>query len=207
MGNSASSVAEGSCEPRRRLGCMEPDWGRKASMQSSSGAYHLLDATSQPAYDDSKMARNPDKKRCTAKSRQTGEQCRRWASPGFSVCYFHGARGGRPKGTPRSPNSPLPPPPPRGNKRALRHGGYSPRLLPREQEAYETLRAALMGEFRDRGKDPATAEVLVHRAAFAYAKIGTVIAAEGALQAVARLNRMPLEALRELKELSHSTSR
>jgi hypothetical protein len=83
----------------------------------------------------------------------------------------------------------------------LKHGGYSPHLLPGEQEAYETLRTALMEEFGDAGKNPATVEVLVHRAAFAYAKIRTVFAVESTLQAVTHLNRMLLQALRELKEL------
>jgi hypothetical protein len=95
----------------------------------------------------------------------------------------------------------LPPPAPKGNTRALKHGGYSPHLLPGEQEAYETLRTALMEEFGDAGKNPATVEVLVHRAAFAYAKIRTVFAVESTLQAVTHLNRMLLQALRELKEL------
>ncbi len=35
------------------------------------------------------------KVRCKAKSKQTGEQCRNWAKPGYPVCRFHGA-GGRP---------------------------------------------------------------------------------------------------------------
>lgn len=29
---------------------------------------------------------------CTAKSKQTGEQCRRFATPGRTVCYYHGGR-------------------------------------------------------------------------------------------------------------------
>lgn len=32
---------------------------------------------------------------CKAKSRQTGVQCKRGASPGFEVCYYHGAGGGK----------------------------------------------------------------------------------------------------------------
>jgi hypothetical protein len=34
-------------------------------------------------------------KQCKAKTR-LGDRCRRAATPGFDVCYMHGARGGRP---------------------------------------------------------------------------------------------------------------
>ncbi|MCW5941082.1 MAG: hypothetical protein KIS66_02550 [Fimbriimonadaceae bacterium] len=34
--------------------------------------------------------------RCTAKSKRSGERCRRHAAPGASVCHMHGAGGGRP---------------------------------------------------------------------------------------------------------------
>lgn len=43
------------------------------------------------------MARNPEKQRCKARSKQRGEQCRNWAKPGWDVCRFHGAGGGAPK--------------------------------------------------------------------------------------------------------------
>ena len=36
--------------------------------------------------------------RCTARSKRTGERCRGPAVTGWSVCRFHGARGGGPKG-------------------------------------------------------------------------------------------------------------
>ena len=41
--------------------------------------------------------------RCTARSKRTGERCRAPAVTGWSVCRFHGARGGGPKG-PRNGN-------------------------------------------------------------------------------------------------------
>lgn len=43
------------------------------------------------------MARNPDKKRCKARSKQRGGQCKNWAKIGHDVCRFHGAGGGAPK--------------------------------------------------------------------------------------------------------------
>lgn len=33
---------------------------------------------------------------CTAMSKQTGKRCKNHATPGWNVCRFHGARGGRP---------------------------------------------------------------------------------------------------------------
>jgi hypothetical protein len=36
--------------------------------------------------------------RCTAKSKRTGQRCKAPAVSGYTVCRFHGARGGAPKG-------------------------------------------------------------------------------------------------------------
>lgn len=44
------------------------------------------------------MARNPDKKPCKARSKQTGKPCKNWAKPGYDVCHYHGAGGGAPPG-------------------------------------------------------------------------------------------------------------
>ena len=41
----------------------------------------------------------PPQRQCTAKSKRSGRQCRRWASPGKSVCFFHGGRSTGPKTT------------------------------------------------------------------------------------------------------------
>lgn len=32
---------------------------------------------------------------CRARSKRTGERCKRHAKPGWEVCHYHGARGGR----------------------------------------------------------------------------------------------------------------
>jgi len=44
------------------------------------------------------MPRNENKRRCKARSKQTGEQCKRWVKAGYDVCHFHGAGGGAPPG-------------------------------------------------------------------------------------------------------------
>ena len=61
------------------------------------------------------MARNPNKKRCKAKSKRTGKQCKNWATPGYDACRFHGSRGGAPK----------------GNQNSKKHGFFS-KYIPEE---------------------------------------------------------------------------
>jgi hypothetical protein len=39
----------------------------------------------------------PDERRCTAKSKQSGHRCRRWAAKGSKVCHYHGARSSGPR--------------------------------------------------------------------------------------------------------------
>jgi hypothetical protein len=36
--------------------------------------------------------------RCTARSKRTGQPCKAPAQRGWSVCYYHGAGGGAPRG-------------------------------------------------------------------------------------------------------------
>jgi hypothetical protein len=50
---------------------------------------------------------------CKARSKRSGIQCKRHATRGYEVCYFHGAHGGAPK----------------GNVNRLDHGVYSQRPL------------------------------------------------------------------------------
>lgn len=79
------------------------------------------------------MPRNPNKRQCKAKSKRTGERCKKWAVEGYEVCYWHGAnptnRGGAPK----------------GNKNAMKHGLYEnvirDRLTPKEQAVFDAIPA------------------------------------------------------------------
>jgi len=73
-----------------------------------------------------------DSRRCTARSKQTGERCKRRAAPGKTVCYMHGARGGAPK----------------GNLNAMLHGAYVQRILNAdEQRIHEMFVSALRKDF------------------------------------------------------------
>ena len=53
------------------------------------------------------------RKKCKAKSKRTGKQCNRFVTPGYEVCYYHGAGGGAPK----------------GNKNAMTYGAYVNELI------------------------------------------------------------------------------
>ncbi len=53
------------------------------------------------------------RKRCKAKSKRSGQQCKQIVIPGYEVCYYHGAGGGAPK----------------RNKNAMTHGAYVNKLL------------------------------------------------------------------------------
>lgn len=71
-----------------------------------------------------KSATELDAARCSARSKATGEQCRRWAVTGCKVCPMHGA------GAPSRRRFPGPDGRPRQDPRVsrLRHGLYSSRL-------------------------------------------------------------------------------
>jgi hypothetical protein len=48
--------------------------------------------------DDNHMSKAHAAPRCTAQSRRTGLRCQGPAVAGWTVCRFHGARGGHPAG-------------------------------------------------------------------------------------------------------------
>lgn len=71
--------------------------------------------------------------RCTAKSKQTGFQCKNWAEPGQKVCRYH---GGKSRKRTEEEKEYL-----KGNTHRLTHGLYSNQLLtPEEYDFFvETL--------------------------------------------------------------------
>jgi len=142
------------------------------------------------------------KRRCKGTSRQTGEPCKNRAFKGSDYCRFHGAqalgnKGGAKKGTPKPPGAGGPPP--KGNTNGVKHGGYSARLLPDEQEHYERIKATFEEELGGEEKLSASDRLLIFRLATNGAKI-TVATEKGApADALIPLQRMELELLRELK--------
>ena len=86
-----------------------------------------------------------DAKQCQAIIRRTGKRCRQPAMRGAEVCRFHAAYkvgeegAGEEAGAESSGKSVGAP---RQNVNALRHGAYSPRLLPDEEPIYEEKRKA-----------------------------------------------------------------
>jgi len=70
------------------------------------------------------------RQRCTAKSKQTGFQCKNWAMDGKTKCKYHG--GATPPRTQEQKDAM------KGNTYALKHGIYSNKLLtPEEHDWYE----------------------------------------------------------------------
>lgn len=69
------------------------------------------------------------RRRCTATTKTTGRRCRQPAAPGYSVCRYHGAGGGAPK----------------GNLNALIHGAYVARVLSDDEQR---IRSAFIDRFR-----------------------------------------------------------
>lgn len=136
----------------------------------------------------------PQNMRCKATSKQTGEQCRNWAKPGYPVCRFHGA-GGRPDVMPKKPPTARTP---KGNSNARKHGAYSARLMPEEQGVYEQIKAQFETEL---GADNLTAsdQRLIHQLAVVSAKFDLASEKGAPPDALQMLNRMVLDLLRELK--------
>lgn len=138
----------------------------------------------------------PQKLRCKAKSKQTGEQCRNWAKPGYQVCRFHGA-GGRPDVMPKRPPTAHAP---KGNNNARKHGAYSPRLAPEEQTKYEAMLADFERELGGEGKElPASDRLLITQLAARATKLLGAVEGNAPGEALRHLQSMVLELLRELK--------
>ena len=136
----------------------------------------------------------PQKLRCKATSKQTGEQCRNWAKPGYPVCRFHGA-GGRPAVMPKKPPTARVK---KGNQNGRKHGAYSARLLPNELGVYEAIKAEFAEEL---GAQNLTAsdQRLIHQLAVVSAKFDSAVENGAPPDALQMLNRMVLDLLRELK--------
>ena len=68
-----------------------------------------------------------DARRCTARSKRTGQQCKGPAVRGWQVCRFHGAGGGAPCGE-RNGN--------------YRHGQYTTKAIAERREVAALIKAA-----------------------------------------------------------------
>ena len=85
-----------------------------------------------------------DAKQCRGISKRTGERCRQPAMKGMDVCRFHCEEtcGDGDAGENMAESSPNTVGAPKANTNALKHGAYSPRLLPEEEPIYEEKRKA-----------------------------------------------------------------
>lgn len=118
--------------------------------------------------------------RCKAKSKRTGERCRRLATPGFEVCYYHGAGGGAPK----------------GNKNAVKHGVYVDKLLnDEERKLFQEILQAMQEDFQlNNSSDRISAEV----ACLSFIKLVRAFKGDNA-DAMYRVNLILRSQLQDLK--------
>ena len=153
------------------------------------------------------MPVNPEKKRCHAKSKHSGKQCSSWAVHGYTVCRMHGAGGATPEAEAKErrtlipggpPGTPPPPRPPLGHQRARKHGAYSARLLPDEQEVYEQVKAQFEAELGTENLS-ASDQRLIHQLAVFSAKFDCASGKDAPGEALQVLSRQVVEHLRELK--------
>jgi len=121
-----------------------------------------------------------DARRCHAKSKQSGERCKRPAALGKRVCYMHGARGGGVK----------------GNLNAMIHGIYAKRILNgEEQEVYNAFVEGLRRDFELNGSSD---EVSTQMAAMAFVQHLRAVRA-GDAKAADLFDGMVLRHLKTLK--------
>ena len=155
------------------------------------------------------MPLNPDARQCKARSKHSGERCRNPAVAGYEVCRMHGAnpknRGGSQKGRKKPEGSGGRPV---GNKNALKHGAYSPRLPPEELPTYEKILARYMKDVHEPSE---TDKMTLERLAIYETKLRVAVEQGGqpdALDVLDRLLNRNLKALqvtRESKDTARST--
>ena len=132
-----------------------------------------------------------------------GEPCKMPAVEGSDYCKFHGGGAvgkktgkGRPKGCAKPKGSGGPPP--KGNHNALKHGAYSPRMLPDEQDRYEAIKARFEKELGSTNLSAAD-ERLIHQLAAVSAKFDVALEKGAPPDALTHLSRLVMDHLRELK--------
>ncbi len=121
-----------------------------------------------------------ESRQCTAMSKHTGERCRQPAVPGYSVCRYHGAGGGAPK----------------GNLNRLVHGAYAARVLNAEERRIHGAFLALIRQ--DFELNASSDEVAAQMAAMAFLQYirSQRVGKEAAAASQARIVR---NCLRDLK--------
>ena len=144
-----------------------------------------------------------EKKRCKALCRReghVGQPCKNLAVEESDYCKFHGG-GSVGKSKPGSgQNSPVcrSGHAPKGNTNSRKHGAYSARLMPDEQEVYEQVKAQFEEEL---GTDNLSAsdQRLIHQLAVFSAKFDCASGKDAPGEALQVLSRQVMEHLRELK--------
>jgi hypothetical protein len=157
--------------------------------------------------DHNPSAMNPDAVRCAAKSKRTGKRCKNPAVRGKRVCRLHG--GLSLSGAERTEKQKANRPPAAGkvnrgsfatgNQTARKHGAYTSRLSPEEQEDFERLRADFTEEASRRSPVTAFDSLLIDMAALACVKVDAAAVQDAPVRVVVLWNRLLLSCLRELR--------
>ncbi len=132
-----------------------------------------------------------------------GEPCKMPAVEGSDYCKFHGGGAvgkktgkGRPKGSPKPKGSGGRPP--KGHTNSVKHGAYSARLLPDEQERYDAIKSRFLKELGSTNLSAAD-ERLIHQLAAVSAKFDLALEKGAPPDALTQLSRLVMDHLRELK--------
>ncbi len=121
-----------------------------------------------------------DARRCHARSKQSGERCKRPAAPGKRVCYMHGANAG----------------PPKGNLNAMTHGIFAERILDEEERG--TFDAIVARIRRDFAINDSSDTIALEALALACLRLSRAIKADDA-SASETWDRMVRAHLKDLK--------
>ena len=136
-------------------------------------------------------------RRCTARSKRTGERCNQQAAAGFPVCRMHGAN--------RKNRGAAKPGVMAGNLSALKHGAYARKMLTdEEKEVFDVLLAGIRQDF---DLNESTDQAQASMAAFYYAKwhcavLGNAEAAVGSYDVLFRKQIECLKATRAQRDTS-----
>jgi len=135
-------------------------------------------------------------RQCKAISKRTGKRCRQPAKKGEDVCRFHSAENLKFGNEGRAASSEKSTGAPRQNINALKHGAYSPRLLPEEKPIYEEKREAFTKAL---GEVDVFDEQIVHLLSLISVKVDQAVMKGAEHAAYGGMIKQILDLMKELK--------
>ena len=135
-------------------------------------------------------------RQCKAKSKRTGKRCRQPAMKNADYCRFHDADKIGDGNDDRTDSSGKSAGAPRRNANALKHGAYSPRLLPGEEPIYEEKRKAFTEAL---GQVDVFDEQIVHLLSLISLKVDQAVMKGAEHAAYGGMIKQILDLMKELK--------